>query len=252
MTQQALLDHPLIEQRYFFPRTDPVPQPFWIECNGAKLACVYHEVSVEAKTVIHFHGNGEVAADYLDGFPQLIGQMGYNCLLAEYRGYGNSSGRPQLGRMLQDIPEIIHAAGCPPKKLVLFGRSVGSLFALKAAGLYPEVAGLILESAIADLLERLLLRVNPGELGATLQELEQAVSEQLDIQDILKNFSKPTLILHARHDGLVDVSHAERLADWCNGPVSLQIFPQGDHNDIMFVNGPQYFGLVKSFLERLP
>jgi len=251
MIRPNLLDHVLIEQRYFFPRTDPVPQPFWIECDGAKLACAYHEVSSEAKTVIHFHGNGEIAADYLDGFPQLIGQMGCNCLLAEYRGYGNSSGRPQLGRMLHDIPEIIRGAGCPPEKIVLFGRSVGSLFAIKAAELYPEVAGLILESAIADLLERLLLRVDPAELGSTRQELERVVSEQLNIQHSLKNFSKPTLIMHTRHDGLVDVHHAERLADWCTGPVTLQIFPEGSHNDIMFVNGSHYFGLVRSFLEQL-
>ncbi len=247
-----LLDHALIEQRYFFPRTDPVPTPFWVECEGATLACAYHEISADAKTVIHFHGNGEVVADYLDGFPQLIGQMGCNCLLAEYRGYGNSSGRPQLGRMLHDLPEIIRAAGCPLEKIVLFGRSVGSLFALKAAELYPEVAGLILESAIADLLERLLLRVDPGELGASRQELEQVVAEQLNIRLILENFSRPTLVMHTRHDGLVDVGHAERLANWCAGPVSLQIFPQGSHNDIMLVNGPHYFGLVRSFLERLP
>ncbi len=252
MTQPDLLDHPLIEQRYFFPRKDPVPDPFWVDCDGARLACVYHEVSADAKTVVHFHGNGEVAADYLDGFPQLIGKMGCNCLLAEYRGYGNSSGRPQLGRMLDDVPAIIRAAGCPPDNIVLFGRSVGSLFALRAAGLFPEVAGLILESAIADLLERLLLRVHPDEIGATLAELEKAVAARLNIRHDLENFHKPTLVLHTRHDGLVDVSHAERLADWCNGSTNLHIFSQGHHNDIMFVNGPHYFGLINDFLNSLP
>lgn len=250
-TDTALLDHPLISQRYFFPQSVSVPQPFWVDCGDARLACVYHEVSATAKTVVHFHGNGEVVADYLDGFPELIGGMGCNCFLAEYRGYGGSSGIPQLGRMLEDVERILKALNQPADRLVLFGRSVGSLFALKAAELIPQAAGLILESAIADPLERLLLRVRPEELGTTRSELSNAITQALDIPKTLRNFKRPSLILHTRHDGLVDVSHAERLASWCGGPCELEIFQRGSHNDIMFVNGPRYFSLVKTFIDAL-
>lgn len=251
MTSQTLLDHPLISQRYFFPRHDPVTAPYWIECPGADLACSYHPISPEAKTVVHFHGNGEVVADYLDGFPQLIGKMGCNCLLAEFRGYGNSTGRPLLGQMLEDVESVIKALALPPEKIVLFGRSVGSLFALKAVGLFPDVAGLILESAIADPLERLLLRVHPREIGTTRQGLAQAVEDMLNVRGYLEAFGGSTLILHTRHDGLIDASHAERLAEWCKGPTHLHIFPRGNHNDIMFTNGPQYFGFIQKFLASL-
>ncbi len=251
MTSQSLLNHPVIAQRYFFPRSDPVAVPFWIERDGVRLACSYHEISAKAKTLVHFHGNGEVVADYLDGFPQLIGKMGCNCLLAEFRGYGNSTGQPLLGQMLEDVPAIIDALGRAPEDIILFGRSVGSLFALKAVGLFPDVAGLILESAIADPLERLLLRIHPREIGTTREGLVQAVEDILNIRGYLKAFQKPTLILHTRHDGLIDASHAERLASWCSGPSHLHIFPQGSHNDIMFTNGPHYFALVRDFLEGL-
>jgi len=57
--------------------------------------------------------------------------------------------------------------------------------------------------------------------------------------------------LHTLHDGLIDVSHAERLADWCGGPTRLEIFPDGNHNTIMFDNGRQYFALVNEFLSSL-
>ena len=92
--------------------------------------------------------------------------MGWDLLLAEYRGYGGSTGEPLLGRMLDDVEAVLRAAG-PPERLVVFGRSVGSLFALEAVARCPGVAGLVLESAIADPLERLLLRVTPRELGVT-------------------------------------------------------------------------------------
>lgn len=251
MTRADLLDHPLIEQRYFFPRREPPTEPFWVAVDGARLACSYHETDPTARTVVHFHGNGEVVADYLDGFPQLINAMGCNCLLAEYRGYGGSSGRPQLGRMLDDVPQVMNALGQPAEQLVVFGRSVGSLFATRAIADQPDLAGLILESAIADPLERLLLRVTPEELGTDRAGLVAAVREQLAIESWLGRYAGPTLLLHTRHDGLIDVGHAERLAAWCAGPTQLQIFPEGCHNDIMFVNGPHYFSLLRDFLAAL-
>lgn len=251
MTSDQILNHPIISQRYFFPRRGMDAQPFWVDCDEARLACYYHEVDVTAPTVVHFHGNGEIVSDYLDGFPELIGRMGCNCFLAEFRGYGGSTGTPQLGKMLQDVLPTISALDRPHHKLVLFGRSVGSLFAIKAAELFPDVAGLILESAIADPLERLLLRLHPKEIGATGEALEAAVHHAIDIKGILSRFAQPALILHTRHDGLIDVNHAEKLAQWCTGPTHLNIFPRGTHNDIMFVNSQQYFSLINDFLATL-
>ena len=250
-SEPSLLDHPIISQRYFFPRRASVSGTFWVDCPEARLACYYHEISPQAHTIVHFHGNGEVVADYLDGFPELIGRMGCNCFLAEFRGYGGSTGIPQLGRMLEDVKQTIESIGQPVGKLVIFGRSVGSLFAIKAAELFPDIAGLILESAIADPLERLLLRLHPEEIGTTAEGLKEAVMATMNTQSGMENFTKPTLILHTRHDGLIDVSHAERLANWCGGPVQLEIFEQGSHNDIMFVNGPRYFSLITEFLNSL-
>ena len=251
MSSSALLDHPLISQRYFFPRRDGIPRPFWVGCGDARLACFYEQKDPDALTIVHFHGNGEIVADYLDGFPEIIERMGGDCFLAEFRGYGGSTGTPQLGKMLSDVKTTIESIGKPPEKLVIFGRSVGSLFAARAIELFPNIAGLVLESAIADPLERLLLRVHPEELLTTADKLEEAVAEQMNIKRAMQGYSGPTLIMHTRNDGLIDVSHAERLAEWSAGETTLEIFHHGSHNDIMFVNGPRYFGLLNEFLDSL-
>lgn len=251
MTSSELLDHPLISQRYFFPRRDSIAKPFWVGCGDARLACFYEQKDPDAHTVVHFHGNGEVVADYLDGFTEVIERMDCDCFLAEFRGYGGSTGTPQLGKMLKDVKTTIEAIGKPPKKLVIFGRSVGSLFAARAIELFPDIAGLVLESAIADPLERLLLRVHPEELRVTAEQLNTAVAEEMNIKRALQGYSGPTLIMHTRNDGLIDVSHAEHLAEWCAGETKLEIFHHGSHNDIMFVNGPRYFSLLNEFLNSL-
>jgi pimeloyl-ACP methyl ester carboxylesterase len=246
--QPDLLDHPLIGERYFFPRVARPRSRLDVDTGDAVLACGLHRGSPNGQTVVHFHGNGEVVADWQDGFPEVIGRMGWDLLLAEYRGYGGSTGEPQLGRMLDDVAAVLAAAG-PPESLVVFGRSVGSLFALEAVARCPTIAGLVLESAIADPLERLLLRVSPRELGVDAASFEAAVAARLDHRAKIAGYRGPVLLMHTRHDGLVDVSHAERLAAWAGGPATLQIFEIGDHNSILFENQEAYFELVEAFLD---
>lgn len=247
-----LLDHPLISQRYFFPRRGSFNDPQWIDCGTARLACSYHELSPKARTLVHFHGNGEIVDDWQGDFVHLIQQLGCNCFLAEFRGYGQSSGEPQLGQMLEDVVATIKALDRGEEDLIFFGRSVGSIFAIEAAAQFPAAAGLILESGVADVLERLLLRVDPAELGVSETEFRQVVARRLDHHSKMAAYSGPALIMHTQHDGLVDVSHAQRLHDWAAGKKTLKIFSQGDHNSIMFANAREYFSLIRQFINELP
>src|SRR5512140_2788776 len=131
-----LLDHPLIGERYFYPRPAPPRSRLDVDAGDAVLACALHRADPEGHTVVHFHGNGEVVADWQGGFEDAVRGMGWDLLLAEFRGYGGSSGEPRLGRMLDDVEAVMRAAG-PPERLVVFGRSVGSLFALEAVARFP-------------------------------------------------------------------------------------------------------------------
>jgi pimeloyl-ACP methyl ester carboxylesterase len=247
-----LLNHPVIAARYFFPRPCRFPRPFWIDCGDARLGCFYRETAPAAPTIVHFHGNGETVEDYLGEFTARVAALGCNLLLAEYRGYGMSTGTPLLGRMLDDVAEVVRACGKRPEELILFGRSVGSLFAIRGARLFPRIAGLVIESGIADPLERLLMRMAPEDLGVTPAKFREAVASEMDHRATLAACTGPLLVLHTRNDGLIDVSHAERLHAWGGGPKSLRIFERGDHNSILAVNENDYFAELASFIRRLP
>jgi pimeloyl-ACP methyl ester carboxylesterase len=245
---RSVLDHPLISQRYFFPRPDRFDEPLWVDVDGGRLACALREARPGAPLVVHFHGNGEVVGDWLDGFPEWLASLGWSVLLSEYRGYGMSTGQPLLGAMLDDVERVVAASGVPPERIVFFGRSVGSLFAVHAVERFPRAAGLVLESAIADVLERVLLRAEPRELGVGADALAAAVGERLDQRRKLAGYRGPVLVLHARHDGLVDVSHAQALAAAAGGPVTLEILDRGDHNSILAENAAAYQEAVAAFL----
>lgn len=245
------LDHPVLSSRYFYPWPDHFDQPFCVESHGCQLACRYLQVSPELPTIIHFHGNGETVADYLGDFEQRIAALGANLLLAEYRGYSMSSGEPALVAMLDDVPQIVAASGVPPERMIFFGRSLGSLYALHGAALYPGAAGLIIESGLADPLERVLVRVTPGEVGATLAGLQAEVERHFNQRAKIAAFGGRVLVMHSRHDDLVSVGHAERLYAWARDPKELLIFERGDHNTILAANRDAYFAAVGRFISAI-
>jgi pimeloyl-ACP methyl ester carboxylesterase len=247
-----LLDDPTLNRRYFFPRPARFPGPTWVNAGDATLACAFRQADGSDLTIVHFHGNGEVVRDWLEeGLPGRLGEMGLSTLLAEYRGYGMSTGEPALGRMLDDVGAIVRAADQPPDRLIFFGRSVGSLFAVEAAHRFPEAAGLILESGIADPLERLLLRVDPAEVGRTPAAFAAEVEARLDQRAKLRSWRGPTLVLHARFDDLVPVTHGERLAEWAGGGADAVLFERGHHNTILAENEGPYFEAIAAFVARV-
>ena len=247
----SILDHQIITCRYFFPRPCRFDNPFLVHCGAAVLGCHYHVHDPEALTVVLFHGNGETVEDYMGDFSERFDRMGVNLLLAEYRGYGMSGGEPVLGGMLDDVENIIRALRVPPERIVLFGRSLGSLYAIHGVKCFPRAGGLIIESGIADPLERILLRVAPQELGVTHEELRDEVERLFNNREKLAGYHGKVLIMHARNDDLVDVSHGERLHAWAGGEKELKIFERGDHNTILQVNARDYFALVERFIHSL-
>jgi pimeloyl-ACP methyl ester carboxylesterase len=253
MKPPDLLDHPLISERYFFPRPDTVDDPFIVEGAGGKLRCaLVAPHGAGARTIIHFHGNGETAADYLDSADDFT-RLGVNVLFAEYRGYGRSDGTPALGGMLDDVEPIFRALGRPAKDVIAFGRSLGSLPAVELAARHPDLGGLIIESGICDALSRLELRVTPDELGVSADEMFAAVAERLSQKTKMESYAGPLLVLHARHDDLIPVGHAEYLHRWGAGPAAskrLVIFERGDHNSIQAVNRDAYWNAIAAFLAR--
>ena len=239
-----LLDDPIISQRYFFPRRDRVDDPFVLSVEGAELHGVRSAPHPDGPYLLHFHGNGEVVADWTLDFLPALNEAGINVVLAEYRGYGGSSGSPMLGAMLDDAIAWVDAVSVDPSRIVIYGRSVGSIYALHAAAARPAKA-LVIESGIADVLERLLLRIQPPELGTDLSGLQAVVARHLDHQAKVQAFAGPVLVLHARGDDLVPPRHAESIAAWAGERAALRLFDRGDHNTIHVYNRPAILQAVR-------
>ncbi|KIG16547.1 temperature sensitive supressor-like protein [Enhygromyxa salina] len=250
MTPKEILDHPVVAARCFFPRRARLEDPFVVLNAGVALHCHRSATHEHGPWLLHFHGNGEVVADWLPGFTPGLVDAGLNVVLGEYRGYGGSSGSPALASMLDDALAITDALGVDPGALVVYGRSVGTIYALHVAAHRP-VAGLVIESGIADVRERLALRLRAEELGVDDAQLQAAVDALLNHRAKVQAFRGRMLVLHAQGDVLVRPDHAVQLAEWGGARASLQLFERGNHNTIHAFNGDQIIETVAGFVHEV-
>lgn len=248
----SLLDSPAISGSYLFPQPRCVQDPFVVEVDGAELACYRHVVNPDGYTVVHFHGNGEAVADYVPDFANELGKLGLNSLFVEYREYGGSTGYAQLVAMLGDGEKAVAAAQVAPEKAIVFGRSIGSLYAIELAHRHPHIAGLVIESGIADPGERFLIYADLEAAGFDQTAVLAEVKRHFNHKEKLAAYTRPLLILHAERDGLIYISHAERNYKWAaSTQKQLVRFARGDHNSIMAWNLDEYLKAMSSFLKTL-
>ncbi|MGB7344075.1 MAG: alpha/beta hydrolase [Pirellulaceae bacterium] len=248
----SILDHPAISGRYLFPQNRGVTDPFVVQADGAELACHQRIVDPNAFTMIHFHGNGEAVADYLPFMADVFAGMGLNSLFVEYREYGGSTGQSQLVAMLGDGEAAMHAAEVSPEKAIVFGRSIGSLYAIEFAGRQPSIAGLIVESGIADPSERFLTYADLESAGFDEADVKAEVKRYFNHKLKLSGYTNPLLTLHTEHDGLIDITHAERNHKWAGSRQKQLIrFASGNHNTIFTANKQEYLDAVASFVRSV-
>ena len=251
------LDHPGINQRLFFPRPDPgqrAPtgaEDLLIELqDGVTLAARYYASDATLPTIRHFHGNGEIVADY-DLLAPAFHAARCSLICVDYRGYGRSTGAPTASTLLADAHSVLdfvvslrrqRGDGGP---LVVMGRSLGSAPAIELAFSRSEAAsGLIIESGFARtpaLLETL------GVPPALVPPLRGP-----DNEDKMAEIQLPILILHAELDRLIPIWHAEQNFQRADAQSKRLIrIPNADHNTIIAFGGQRYWGGMAEFLATL-
>jgi pimeloyl-ACP methyl ester carboxylesterase len=248
----CILDDPAVSGRYLFPQDRLTIDPFIVHVNDVELACYRRIIDPDAFTMIHFHGNGEAVADYLPYLADWFAEMRLNSLFVEYRQYGGSTGKAQLIAMLGDGEAAMKAAGILPEKAIVFGRSIGSLYTIELAHRQPSIAGLIIESRIADPAERFLSYADLKSAGIEEADVYTEVERYFNHEQKLSGFTNPLLILHTENDGLIDISHAERNYHWA-GSTQKQLvrFPNGNHNTILRANLTEYMAAVGNFVNSV-
>lgn len=256
----SLLDRPEILMFLFHPRLEwgasqspASTEDMLIEVEkDVVVGARFHAAGKNCPTILFFHGNGEIVADYNEMGPLYL-NIGINFLPVDYRGYGRSGGKPTISTMMRDahvifdyVKNLLVERGYTGSFLVM-GRSLGSASALEISVHYSDkIDGLIIESGFA--FTSPLLRL----LGIDMEVLGIGEDDGFRNRDKIAEFSKPTLIIHGEHDQLISVTEGQALYNACPAEYKrLLIIKGATHNDIFMRGISKYMGAIEELTKKL-
>jgi len=220
--------------------------------DNVTLGARFHHAANTAPTILFFHGNGEIVADY-DEIGPLYVRKDINFFPVDYRGYGRSTGNPTVTSMMRDCHAVLEYVRNwlndleYTGPLVVMGRSLGSAPALElAAHCKTLINGLIIESGFAYLLP--LLRL----MGVSLRQ--EDISEEDGSQNLekIRTVDIPTLIIHAQYDHIIPLADGRALYEASAAREKrILMIPQADHNTIFVRGFHAYLAAIGDFLRLL-
>ncbi|MFX1454641.1 MAG: alpha/beta hydrolase [Promethearchaeota archaeon] len=260
MVKKTLIDNPAVSNIVFYPRKIPSPKEtdpnikilkFQVD-KDIQIGGFFYLNNPNYPTILLFHGNGEIAADY-KYFLNFFFQCGVNLAVVDYRGYGFSSGEPYYTSLITDALPIYDEfydwliKNNISDSLFILGRSLGSICASEIGSHNPEsLRGIIFESGFAsiyDLMSR-LFRVTGSEITP------EALSKYSNDTRIRK-FKKPVLVIHGTNDFIIPSFQGELI--FKNIPEKVEkklvLIEGAGHNNI-FSYEEEYINPLKKFIDH--
>lgn len=234
-----------------------------LEASPADWGLTYEEVSLKSsdgitlhgwylphpsaeRTLLFFHGNGGNISHRGDSL-QIFHRLGLNVLIFDYRGYGQSEGRPSEKGLYQDARVAWHYLrtehGVSNRDLVIFGRSLGGTVAAKLAS-EVRPSAVIIESSFGS------TRDVASELFPLLSHLTY-LRYRFDADKAVRQIQSPVLVLHSPDDDVIPYHLGEKLFQVANEPKRFHQL-KGNHNTGFLQSQPGYEQAIQEFLLQNP
>ena len=249
----ALLVFIFQERLLFYPRpvqAPPAAPPGWTlerfehaTADGTRLAgLLLLPPRAKPPLVVYFGGNAEEVTASAPDAARTYGDRAV--LLLNYRGYGQSGGRPGEKALVADALEVLDKLAARSEidgaRIAVHGRSLGSGVAVQVAAARPV---------------RCVVLTSPFSSAASVaQEMYWWLPVTLLMRHPFESdrhagrISAPALFLVGSEDALIKPAQSWRLADAWGGPVQRRTFEGMGHNDVHL--HPAYDTAIRGFLDR--
>ena len=202
--------------------------------DGLQLSGWYIPAEDSKLTVLFCYGNGGNMFHRLDSI-NIFHNMGLNCFIFDYRGYGDSEGEPSEEGTYLDVRTayewLTEEKKVSPDDILLFGRSLGGSIAAQLAS-KVEVRALIIESGFTSY-------VDIGRKFYPYMPVRWFARFSYRTIDYVKDVHCPVMIIHSRGDEIVPFEFGLELYEAANEPKEfVEIF--GNHNDGFLVSSEVY------------
>ena len=213
--------------------------------DGTTLHAWYVPHPSPRAVILYNHGNG-VDVPRLAGRLQVLhDRIGASVLAWDYRGYGQSEGKPHEENLIADgrvaLDLLAELAEVPPTSIVLMGRSLGGGVAVALAAETP-VGGLVLDRTFSRLTDTAAAHYPWLPVRWLMQNRFPSIER-------IASYDGPLLQTHGTEDRIIPFELAEQL--FAAAPSAKKQFIRiegGDHN------GPlpdECYDALEEFLEGI-
>lgn len=215
-------------------------------------------------TVIICHGAGANKANFI-GFLTLFYGHGYNGLIFDFRGHGDSDGHTSSFGLYEErdvraaVDWLRRERPDKCRHIAALGSSMGAMALARAAVHDQRIEALVLDSCfvsakqfLLDHMERLPLIGRPMgnllliggsiNLGSSLYEMDLT-------EDIARIAPRPILFIHGDEDFLIQPSTMNALFDLAGSPKEKWL-GRGPHSNVLAVEYDEYQRRVIDFFNR--
>jgi len=213
--------------------------------DGLRLSGWYIPAQNSELTILLCHGNAGNMMHHLE-IINAIYNLGISCLIFDYRGYGDSEGRPSekgtyldaeaAYKWLTDVKKVL------PDEIIIFGRSLGGSIAAHLASKVRAKA-LVLESAFTSY-------VDIGRKFYPYMPVRWFARFSYRTIDFIKNIHCPVLLIYSKDDEIIPFEFGLRLYEAANEPKEF-IEISGSHNGSFIESNKTYEQAWKKWLELL-
>ncbi len=184
-------------------------------------------------TVLFLHGNAGNISHRLD-FLQMFNRLGYSTLIIDYRGYGNSSGKPSEQGTYLDAEAawlyLTQTRQIPSGEIALFGESLGGAVAAWLAARH-QPAALVIASGFTSV----------PDLAATFYPyfpVRLLSRFSYDTREYLRLVTAPVFVAHSPDDEIIPYRHGHALYDAANPPKHFLELSGGHNEGFIFMREP--------------
>jgi fermentation-respiration switch protein FrsA (DUF1100 family) len=185
-------------------------EDIWFEsADGTQLHGWFVPHPQPRRAILYCHGNGEHIATNADLAVRLRDRLQASVFMFDYRGYGQSAGRPNEAGCIADGLAaqrwLADRMDIRPDEVVLIGRSLGGGVAVALAAEQGATA-LVLESTFSSLCDTAACRYPWLPVHWTMDNRYDSVER-------IRHYSGPLMQCHGTDDSIVPVELARRLFD---------------------------------------
>lgn len=219
-------------------------------------------------TIIYLHGVGD---NKMSGLPlaKLFHAHNYNVMMVDSRGHGESEGRHctfgyyekfDTQKMIDWVRAHERSRGEEPKKIGVFGTSMGAAIGVQTASIEPRIDAVIAEGCFTNLrtitvdYQKRLLRLPWHFLRNIAMKRAEGIAKfsHHDVSPLkaVPLVRVPIFFIHGTADAFIKYEYSQRLYAAANQPKEIFLVDSANHTDIHAIGKTEYEKRIIAFFDR--